>query len=413
MDRHILSSLPAPKLDNLIEYTKRTMNALDGNTSRLVFDLFRKLQAIAACGDDERRELWLAVERGDIKDFGEYDDYFECGEVENREEFEALWLSYYPEPLKWYKLVATIHSDEKYRTVFLDGKQIIEIDQRSPKETEYEADHSELISWLLLSADTCIEQLKAGIYNDFISLNLPYRKRIGKLLRKEYWRIFPEHKDVYLESITPDEILLLAKHISEQSNDSPVGRLPEMTAGLFFDCCRLGYEANNYDGISELTPKELYYRHADGRDEGLKDVAEGSAKAFDKWYSNRRQGGHPWEVCRGGNSTHISLYANRDKRGWWLSLAGSSFGRSVETARIYLSLARHNIPVYLFHGKEIAAMLTGQDWIGIVPEGVYPRYCDSYFPNDDKMLQFMNLPEEETEAVIEAAVWRPIDAKSD
>ena len=90
-------------------------------------------------------------------------------------------------------------------------------------------------------------------------------------------------------------------------------------------------------------------------------------------------------------------------------MAGSSWGRSVETVKFYLALMAHNIPIYLYDGREIAAMLAGQDWIGIVPEGVIPRYCDSYFSGEGKMLQFMNLPWEETEAVIEAAVWYPVD----
>ena len=170
----------------------------------------------------------------------------------------------------------------------------------------------------------------------------------------------------------------------------------------------MGYKANNYIGIDELTPKELYYRHADGRDEGLNDVPEDSAEAFSTWYHDRKRfGGHPWEVCRGGNSTHISLRPCNDDRGWWFTLAGSSIGRSIETIKFYLALMTLNIPVYLHNGFEIVAMVTGQDWIGIVPEGVIPRYCDSYFPNEGKMLQFMNLPFEETDAVIKAAEWYP------
>ena len=66
-------------------------------------------------------------------------------------------------------------------------------------------------------------------------------------------------------------------------------------------------------------------------------------------------------------------------------------------------------PKNRMHGREIATMLTEQDWIGIVPEGVFPRYCDSYFPDEGKMLQFMNLPEEEADAVIDAAIWYPLD----
>lgn len=52
-------------------------------------------------------------------------------------------------------------------------------------------------------------------------------------------------------------------------------------------------------------------------------------------------------------------------------------------------------------------MLTGRDYVGIVPEGVFPRYCDSLFPGE-KMLTFMNLPWEETCKVEQAAIWHPI-----
>jgi len=197
MNKHILSEIPAPKLDNLIFQADRNNNTLDSKTKELVYELFRKIKAIAACGDDERRELWLVVDRGAIEDYGNYEESLEEGEVENRKEFEDLWLDYYPEPLKWYKLITIIHSDDKYRTVFLDGKQIIELDERpmdyrpSP-EKHYAADHTILINWLLSAVDSCIETLKNGTYNDFVSQNLPHKKRVGKILDEDCWRIFPK-----------------------------------------------------------------------------------------------------------------------------------------------------------------------------------------------------------------------------
>ena len=100
MNKHILSEIPAPKLDNLIFQADRNNNTLNSKTKELVYELFRKIQAVAACGDDERRELWLAADRGVIEDYGNYEESLEEGEVENRKEFEDLWLDYYPEPLK-------------------------------------------------------------------------------------------------------------------------------------------------------------------------------------------------------------------------------------------------------------------------------------------------------------------------
>jgi len=155
--------------------------------------------------------------------------------------------------------------------------------------------------------------------------------------------------------------------------------------------------------------KELYLKHADGRDDGLLELDEASAEAFETWYFDRKQqGGHPWEVCRGGNSTHISLYVIHDAQGWSFRLAGSSMGRSVETVKFFLALTEQGYPVSLSDGKEILAMLKGEDYIGIVPQGVFPRYCDSFFPGE-KMLTFMNLPHEKTGQVIQSAYWYPIE----
>ena len=326
----------APRLDALISRAVSAENDLDENTRRLILALFQKLQIIAACGDDERRELWLTAERGSIEDFGKYDEYFDEGEVENPREFEELWLGYYPKPHEWYKLTTITHSKGQFYAVFLNEKLALQIDTRV--QSGYPVDCSELANWILNSLDDCVEKLKLGIYNEFVNQNLPHKKRIGKIRGEEFWRIFPEVKEEYFKDITPDEIKAFTKTMQIQPVGSPTERLPEMTASIFFDCCRLGYEANNYKGIHELTPKELYYRHADGRDDRLQDIPDDAVDAFRAWYYDRtRLGGHPWEVCRGGNSTHVSLYVKEDERGWWFELAGSSWGRSVEAVKFYMA----------------------------------------------------------------------------
>jgi len=257
--------------------------------------------------------------------------------------------------------------------------------------------------------EDCIAAVRSGAYNGSVEEKLPARKRVGKILREAYWSVYPEEKAAYLEHITPEEICDFTERMQTQPTDAPAARLPEMTAKLFFNCCRLGYQANDYEGAGQLSPRELYRANADGRHDGLLDLPEDSADAFSDWIDNGYKGGHPWEVCRGGNSTHISLFARRDEKGWWLELAGSSYGRSVETIKFYLALAHNGLPVSLYKGPALAAMVTGQDYIGIVPEGIIPRYCDDWFPREDKFLQFMNLPLENTEAVARVAEWYPLE----
>ena len=89
-----------------------------------------------------------------------------------------------------------------------------------------------------------------------------------------------------------------------------------MTSGLFYECCKAGYIANDYEGSNTLSGKELYLKHADGRDEGLRDIDENSPEAFRQWLKNRNQSGHPWEVFPGGNSTHVSLFVCKNENGF-------------------------------------------------------------------------------------------------
>jgi len=44
-------------------------------------------------------------------------------------------------------------------------------------------------------------------------------------------------------------------------------------------------------------------------------------------------------------------------------------------------------------------MINGADYIGIVPEGIFPRYCHSMFPRED-IIDFLNLPWEERDTFI-------------
>ena len=162
-----------------------------------------------------------------------------------------------------------------------------------------------------------------------------------------------------------------------------------------------------YD-IGSMTPKEQYFRFADGRDGGLSEINENSSEEFVKWLNGSEwHGSHPWEVCRGGNSTHISLYVYCDNCGFYLGLAGSSYSRSTEIIKFYLALFRSGIPVVIYDGKKLTERVMGTEKIGVVPQGITPKYCHSYFPGED-IISFINLPYENTEKVAQKCVWQDI-----
>lgn len=119
---------------------------------------------------------------------------------------------------------------------------------------------------------------------------------------------------------------------------------------------------------------------------------------------NSRGGGHPWEVCRGGNSTHVSLRPMDDKDGYFLYLDGDAWNRTIETVKFYLALTRAGIPVYLIEAHTLADRLAEKEWIGIVPDGVMPAYCESWFPNEH-IIDYMNLPYDDREKFLPFCVW--------
>ena len=150
---------------------------------------------------------------------------------------------------------------------------------------------------------------------------------------------------------------------------------------------------------------------ADGRDEGLLEISGDSQKAFEEWYEKRSYMGHPWEICRGGNTTHISFTVHRYEKGWKLYLSGSSAGRVVETSKMAVALFEHEIPFILADAEQMLSMLKGNDYLGIVPEGIIPKYCHSYFPDEDNIHDFINpwYDKDIVKAIEKYAEWYPVE----
>ena len=129
--------------------------------------------------------------------------------------------------------------------------------------------------------------------------------------------------------------------------------------------------------------------------------------AFARWLKERPRTGHPWEVCRGGNSTHIDCIVYRDEQGFYLVVAGLAESRTIEAVRFFLALHRAGVPVCIQSAEKLKARLTGEESIGIVPEGVFPAYCHAWFPGEDT-IDFMNLPQEHQDELTKYCRWQPL-----
>ncbi len=342
--------MKAPRINHWINVLRGGKMVFNKETNETIDRVFEQLHLIAPCGDDERREIWLKAERGSAEDYDDYEYLKEEEIVDTYEDFLRMWQEEYPDEVNWFHLV-TIERDD-YRAIFL-GRELIYQSRVYEEHEVYEYGLKELFVWM-------------------------------------------------------EEAVKKLSNIEEQKDGQPVGKyITEMTAGKFYEYCAIGYKANQYENLDGLTAKEQYYKKADGRDEGLSEIDADSSEEFEAWYNDRhRGGGHPWEVCRGGNSTHIDLFVRHNEHGYFLSVRGKAWTRSIEAIKFYNALRQEGVAVYLHDAKGISDRLLGRDRIGIVPEHVIPAYCESWFSGME-ILDFMNLPyeQDEYEAMLPKITW--------
>ena len=406
-----------PQIDNVIHQLESFSNWIDLHMHNKFRAIYQAMSCIVPDGDDKVRSLWLEIPRGSIDSFGEYEEFRDEGLVESPEDFVKYWMEEYPDDCKWYGFTTAQYKKERF--FYIDSKLIFSFDEakateKSVKNEKYDYRHIyDFLDWLLFRVKEETVKLKQDVagYNDYLDKNLSYNKRTGRLNRKKHWDILGSDAVRLDERLGTHRINSLRKLVEFQESSADPATMEEILAADFFRFCEVCYDANDYfnDAETDLSPIEKYRRMADRRDGGLCSIDLNSKSAFHNWYHKEDSiGAHPWEICRGGNSTHISLMVSDTNNGWILWLAGSSVVRVEETVRMAVALYKKKIPVNLYQGEAILSMVTGNDFIGIVPENVTPRYCHSLFPEEDKIIDFMNLWYENNDEVISHAYWYPL-----
>lgn len=386
----------ALKLDNLLRiFDSKDLNpvAYDHKVCTKIKELYHLLDEIQSIGDDDYKVLYFCVERGTLEEYTSYND-FESDEENVLEYFHE----YYPEDLKWYKLVTVRYKN--YYSVFVNSKNIIYADL-DLKEEHFELFQlQELLDFLILKVRDCIKKLKNGTYNDFVEKNLSYRNRFGVIKRSDYWNLYPDVKKSLLDEISQEDIDLFLKYTSSKKYT----RIKRMTSGKYFECVKLAYEGIGYD-VGNTTGKEVYLKYADGRDGGLCKLNQGSWKEFDDWFHSEIYfGAHPWEIIRGHSFFRVNLFIYYDD-GYYLSLDGTQMLSKTEIVKIYLALIKSNIPIQINQVSYIREALLGNDYIGIVPNYLFSLQCQGYF-KEYKPTEFIHI---EDERLLKYIKWEKLE----
>lgn len=174
-----------------------------------------------------------------------------------------------------------------------------------------------------------------------------------------------------------------------------------MTATDYFQYCQIAYIAGKRDDehVDEhLSGREMYAHFADGRHEGLLEIDPDSAEEFADWidgtHPKRTIGGHPWEIKRGGNTTHIDMSVSRPspyrKERFKVELRAESTGRMAETLRMVLALHKAGLPISISHPEAVRKRLLAQDNIGLVPSYASLHRANQHFSASDDVFDVMH-----------------------
>ena len=186
-----------------------------------------------------------------------------------------------------------------------------------------------------------------------------------------------------------------------------------MTANMFFEYCRIAYIASERkdDHLDRsLSGRQMYDRYSDGRYGALLDIDPDSPDEFLSWLDgkvpcDKHGGDHPWEIKRGGNTTHIDLYVHRPRHYDWypdgekkekmsrtvkIGLCGHHIGRIVETVKMFLAIKKAGLPIWMSDAQSVRNRILGLDWIGIIPESDMLHRGWQDFPRDFHIADVMH-----------------------
>lgn len=282
------------------------------------------------------------------------------------------------------------------------GVRPMDVQQTSARSTE---SHGQLAAaWepLITSARKWLKVVRNNWVkaNKRIRVEYPLRYRYGvvpnALIRASVPDAFRLDKELGLSN-TRKLVRLVEDGFFLKAENTEVS---SMIAADYFRYCRIAYIAAKRKGEAvdeSLSGRDMYHRYADGRHEGLLDIDPASKQEFADWidglHPKRAVGGHPWEIKRGGNTTHIDFSVSRPsqyrREGFKVELRGESIGRMVETMCMFLAIHAARLPISIANPEGVRKRLLAQDTIGIIPSYASRHRASQHFGRINDLFDVM------------------------
>ena len=369
-------------------------------SAAVIFDRIRELLGGCESRREDNRQIWppiwLPVRREDRSELAAlYPDNTE-------EEIDDLVTIYFPNEEAWLRLEFAaddtgrleLHMAPLSFHITVNCKDgLVTVRSGSGRCDQITTPFNLFAEWLFHQILREISAVLEGWeqYGQVLAKRIPLTERFVKVQRKQFWNALPGSEHHIIAEMAPSERQEFQDIASHLKGEAVRSRPPisGFSAADYFRCCALCFDAAGLGNDDrELSARDRYRKHADGRHGGLLSLPEESSDAFLKWLASPEwHGTHPWEIRRGGNTTHISLCAFAEGGGVRLTLAGSATTRAAETMKMALALWRAGIQ-FILHEEDLhLRRVKGEDWIGLYPDsyGLNGRY---FFPAEIAISDF-------------------------
>ncbi len=252
--------------------------------------------------------------------------------------------------------------------------------------------------------------------NRRIAEEYPRDERAGLVPRSVVERYIPDAYSIGKALGKAKSRAFVRIHASGYFHREENAYVENMTANRFFEYCRIAYiaaERKNGHLDHNLSGREMYKCFSDGRFGALLDIDPDSPEKFLAWLDgkvpyDKHGGDHPWEIKRGGNTTHIDLYVYRPTRYAWsfdgnddekksrtvmVGLRGHHIGRIVETVKMFLAIHKAGMPIWINDADSVRNRILGLDWMGILPESESLHRGWQEFPQDFHVADVLHFSE--------------------
>lgn len=351
--------------------------------------------------EDSMRQLWLTAPRGSFQDYinGEH----RYNDITTEEKFQKL----YPDETMWILLSGLKYRDVKYLRI---NDLAVRIDDSTRDNMrEFDCDCDELFLWAKNALLDALEDIKKGVYNDYVRNELPYTLRNGTIKRSLYWEAHPKDTENWLEGLTGEEIADFIKTASDYKGE-PAHVVKGMTFHKYMGMAIACHKKIGYDVYDDYVKSFFCYAEDFGGRVLENDVDYDSEQNFDDFYDDKcgNLGGHPWGIVRGSSRTRIMLFPERKNGGYYFRLGGNPNWNVKDLVRSFFALRDSGVPFQLSNPTEVVRYLKREDLVGIVSSLYHPVYCQLLFPNK-KVNDFRHLDLEKDKELIDKIDWEPVE----